>query len=256
MPRALDAALRAAIIAVTGERVQLAELFFSSGTTRLTTAAQSILWNGFTWEAVGGLFDPDGFREVANGNAPGCRVRLSGVDRSITALVLSDRARGRKASVYEAALNPTTGQIIGTPRRVFDGYMNEGFDIVEEPGDFGGGTVTIETRFADKISDLSQRRGVRMNVHSHQREIPGAVGDTFLQHVASIQGRRIYWGSDTPPPLYSPPPGSNPANQGGGLTTPVKPRPPATPKDPLGGGLTNGGKTPWGSDPKGPGWGS
>lgn len=198
MTRSLDAATETAIAAATGEKVKLVQLSFASAVTRMTTAGQDIVWDSQTWEAVGGHLDAEGYREVANGEAPGCRVRLSGVDQSIITLILANNYRGRKATVWEARLDPATGTVIDDPLIVFDGYMNEGFSITETRDEHGGGTVEIETRLADKISDLQQRRGVRTNLHSHQREIPGAEADTFFQHVAAIASRKIFWGTKTP----------------------------------------------------------
>lgn len=59
-PRALTAGNQTAIASESAEFVHLLELEFSSGTVRLTTGAQDLLWNSVTWEAVGGLLEMGG----------------------------------------------------------------------------------------------------------------------------------------------------------------------------------------------------
>lgn len=198
MTRALNAAMLADIALDSAEKTELIEMQFAAGTVRVTTASQDLSWNGFTWEAVGGHLAHEGFGESADPEDAGCRVELSGVDQTIVALILAGGYRGRKVVAYHAHFNPATGLVIANPIAMFDGHMNGGFTIDDDPGDYGDGSVKIATRFTERIGEVSRIRGVRTNVHSHQATIPGADVDEFFKHVPSLAGAKVYWGMKTP----------------------------------------------------------
>lgn len=228
MTRSIDSTLLATLTEQSGhDIVHFIELQFSGGTVRATTAPMDLVWNTFTWEALGGLLDVDGFAESFDMGGIGARLRLSGVDQSILAILLSQNFRGRRARVWYAKLTPADGTVTGTPLLMFDGLMNEGWSVRESRGDFGGGTVDLSTKLLARINDLIRVRGIRCNLHSHQQQpISGVSSDTFFQNTAQIPGRKIYWGQKTP---YLAPAGSGTPGSPGtynGIPTGNAPAPP------------------------------
>lgn len=254
MTRTLGGALATDLAQPAAEKTELIALDFADLSNNptpvyLTTAARDLTWDGKTWQAVGGHLDVDALGETTDNQGGGLRVRLSGVDQAILALILGARWRGRGATVYYAHLNPATGAVIDTPVQMFGGQMNGGFQIAESRGDFGGGAVDITTRLTSKLNELVRVRGVRCNVESHRATVPAAAtaGDTFFQHVAQLPMRKIYWGTKAPSDFaQSGPPNGDPrqtpptpwggprpdANPWGNPGIPSTPQPPAS--DPWG----------------------
>lgn len=216
MTRTIGAGLTTDIAAQSAERCQLIKLEFadlSNNATPVyfTTAAVDILWNSITWQAVGGTMDIDAMGESAEDPSNGLRIKLSGVNQTVLALILGARWRGRLATIYHAGFDRTTGLVLTDPVVMFSGPMNGGFEIGESRGDFGGGTVDISARFTSRLDELVKVRGVRTNVVSHQMTIPGAATDTFFQHVDNLVLRKTYWGMKTP---TQPPPVGGPSTDG------------------------------------------
>jgi hypothetical protein len=175
--RTLGAGIAADAAAATGERCQFIKLEFADSdnvptSVYLTTAAQDITWDGKPWEAVGGTLEIDAMGESSDGAANGLRIKLSGVDQSVLALILGSRWRGRNATIYHVALDQATGTVKADPVIMYTGPMNGGFQIGESRGDFGGGTVDISARLSSRLDDLVKVRGVRCNEASHNATIP------------------------------------------------------------------------------------
>jgi hypothetical protein len=182
-----------AVAAATAEFVHLVELEFSTGTVRLTTGAQDVDWAGETWQAVGGALDIGGVEETGDGKGQGVDVRLSGVDQSILAVLLSAQYRGRPVHIYRAHWSSVSGQLIGDPILLHRGLQLAPY-TVEEQQDRDGGTVTISTRLSGPLA-LSRLRGVMTSLVGHQHFYPG---DTFFRHSASLANEKVYWGTAVP----------------------------------------------------------
>lgn len=193
MPRTLTAGMQTAVAAVSSSIVHLVELQFSAGTVRFTTAAANISWNSQTWTAVGGNLSFTAVQETTDEQAQGVEFTLSGVDQSLISIVLGQHSRGRRMLLWRAHID-ANGAIIADPVKLFDGLMNEGFDIVET-GDRNAPTCEIKTRFVSRIALFRQARGFKTQLESHQAFHPT---DTFLQWVATLPSRKIYWGVPTP----------------------------------------------------------
>ena len=255
MTRSIGAGLLADITQPAAERCQLITMDFAdtsnvSTPVYLATAAQDISWDGKSWEAIGGL-EIDALGESADGAANGVRLKLSGVDQAILALIHGGRWRGRTARIYHAGFSQATGLVLADPIEFYSGPMTGGFQIGESRGEFGGGKVDITTRLTSWLDELVKHRGVHTNKESHQAVIPGATTDTFFQNVPALTGRRSFWGVREPPtgqPAINPPagpitqtqPGPSPSSPSGG--PPPGSIPP--PSSPTSGGGTN--SNPWG----------
>lgn len=245
MPRTIAAPMLADLGAVSAElNCFLLELDFEGSPQYLTNAGVHLDWNGHTWVAVGGNLTIGGTQERWE---PGSAMRLSlsGVDAALLALILQLQYRGRQAKVWWTHWDPTTGTVVSDPILLFTGNLNDAFDIQEHVSeDLGaedGGAIDITTRVTERTSDVGRLRGVRTNVHSHQASgIPNSSDDTFFQTVATLPGKRIFWGTDAPytgtiPPVPKTPPI--------GVGQPSSPRPGLPPQ------------LPWGTPTTGPGFG-
>lgn len=222
MTRTIGAGLSAELTQAAGERCQLVYLEFADGSNNptpvyLTNAAQDITWNGNTYQAVGGL-EIDAMGESADGAANGLRIKLSGVDQAILALIHGSRWRGRPARIYYAGFSQATGLVLSDPIEMYSGPMTGGFQIGESRGDFGGGKVDITSRLTSWIDELVKHRGVYTNEMSHRSVIPGATTDTFFHSVPSLMARRSFWGVKEPHTITSNP--STPTPPTGPLTPP------------------------------------
>ena len=193
MPRSLTAGMQTAVAAANSTIVHLVELQFSGGTIRFAMTAANISWNSQTWTAVGGNLSFDAVQETADERGQGVAFTFSGVDLALIAVILGENHRGRRMSLWRAHVD-NSGAIIADPVKLFDGLMNEGFEI-EETSSREPGTCTIKTRFVSRLAIFKQSRGFRTQLESHQAVHPG---DTFFQHVAAVSGRKIYWGIPTP----------------------------------------------------------
>lgn len=190
-PRSLDSDFLNAINSEAGaEFVHLIEIDFSGGPVRIQTGAADLLWNGITWQAVGGALTLEPLEETVDGGAQGVEMRLSGVDQTILSALLGESFRGRDAAVWRAHLDQETGEVVGTPLLLFRGPQLEPY-VVEEQRGRTGSTVRITTRLSSMMS-LRNTRGVRSNVTSHSHYY---TGDTFFQHTATLVNKKISWGS-------------------------------------------------------------
>jgi hypothetical protein len=171
--RTLGAGIATDINAASGERCQFIQFNFADiagapTPVYLTTAAKDIVWNAITWQATGHMMELDALGESADDPGNGLKVKLSGVDQTILALILGSTWRGRTATIWYAALDQSTGAVKADPVIMFSGPMNGGFEIGESRGDFGGGTVDIQARLTSRLDELVKIRGVKTNVQSHQ----------------------------------------------------------------------------------------
>jgi hypothetical protein len=178
----------------SAEFVHLIEMNFGAGPVRVNTGAQDLNWNGFTWQAVGGLMEIGGIEETNDGKGQGLDLKLSGVDQTILAVLLTSDYRGRTAKIYRAHLNTAAGTVIENPLLLFQGLQLSAFQVDESQDSRKGGTVTISTRLSGYFG-VERVRGIQTNVISHQHEY---AGETFFQHTASLATAKIYWGTALP----------------------------------------------------------
>jgi hypothetical protein len=180
--------------AITSDRaefVHLLEFQFASGTVRLTTGAQDLSWGGFQWEAVGGLLEMGGVEETSDSRAQGVDVKLSGVDQTVLAVLLTSQYRGRTVTIWRAHLDDTTGQFVGDPLLLFQGLQLSPYTVDEERSRTAG-TVRISTRLSGYFG-VERVRGIMTNLVSHQHYFSDidaaktAVTDAWDQQVYSQQ---------------------------------------------------------------------
>ncbi|HSB54646.1 MAG TPA: hypothetical protein VLD58_09830, partial [Gemmatimonadales bacterium] len=160
MPRSVDAAMLADLGAASAEACFLLELDFEGATQYLTNAGVTVStpagaedWNGHTWTAVGGAISCGGTGERWE---PGSAMRLglSAVDPSLLALILQLQYRGRRAKLWWAHWDRAAGTVLSKPLLLFSGNLNDAFDVSHQQNADGSGTMTIETRVSERVSDV------------------------------------------------------------------------------------------------------
>lgn len=177
------------------ERVFLIAMEFNEATLYLTTGARDLLWNSQVWTAVGGNLALGQLEESNDTKGQGIDLVLSGVDQAIVSILLEQGYRGRSVEVSQAFLHQQTGEVVGV-LELFVGSQLDPYEVDERVQRNSPGTVTIRTRARHRLS-TDEFRGIVANVHAHQRYAPG---DLFFQHVASLAGKRIFWGIPAPAP--------------------------------------------------------
>jgi hypothetical protein len=194
-PRPMSSEMQQAVTSVTGESVHLIEFEFSTGVLRMSTGAVDLDWASDTWRAVGGLLQFGGVHESADASDQSVEIRLSGVNQTVVAALLSSNWRGRSVTIWKAFFDPETGAIISTPLRLFRGKQLTQYVVQETRADHDRpGTVEITTRVMTELG-IDNRRGIISNVATHQRYYPG---DTFFQTAVSMANTKIYWGTPIP----------------------------------------------------------
>ena len=191
MTRTLTAGMVTEAQAAHAQLFHLFSFEFSGGTVRLTTAPHDVTFDGNTFQAMGGHLTFEGVQETADLSAQGMRVTLDGVDQTVIALILTQNYIGRKAHLWYAHMDVSTGALVTDPAEVFEGRMNEPFEIEEVRPEDGPGSVTIRTAIVSELVGFKQRRGVAASLSSHQHHY---ADDTFFQHIATQSSRQFWWG--------------------------------------------------------------
>lgn len=192
--RSLSSAAVAALQAAGDqERTFLIELDFSGGIQRFSTGTRDLDALGQIWSAVGGALLVGQVEESRDAKGAGVDLVLSGVDQSIANTLLTENFRGRTMKVWQALLDPVDGTVVDTIQ-LFDGLQLDNYEVKEVAQRGRPMTITIRTRGRHRLG-VAEYRGIRANLHSHQQLFDG---DTFFTHVASLSGRRIFWGVTSP----------------------------------------------------------
>ncbi|MDG6005557.1 MAG: hypothetical protein E3K29_06870 [Candidatus Brocadia sp.] len=152
----------------------------------ICTAAQNIVYDSKTWNGVGGNMAFDKVSSTSDLSSYGVNITLSGVDRSIIALVLQKKYVGRVCKMYLMQYKDD-GTIDGTPLLLFWGLINGGFRISEDlTNDVP--TCTVVARMTDRLGEIEVITGVQTNIASHQRISPG---DMFFRNVPGLRTKEI-----------------------------------------------------------------
>ena len=199
MSRTLGANMATAVAAVSGYAdVWLLVLTSSGGTTRITTAPQTVTWDGNPYTAVGGAIEFEPPQETSDPQAQSLRMTLSGVSQVIIADLLTNNMRGQDCTLYFGQIDPATGAIVTDPLEIFTGLLNDRWEIREEPGDgVSAGTVSVTTSAVSQLARYLVARATRSNVTSHNDMILRAGGtptDTFFSRVPMLVGKTVLWG--------------------------------------------------------------
>jgi hypothetical protein len=192
MTRAIEAGMLSSIAAQSGREIlHLISIDLETvGVLCLCTAPHDVVWDGHTWEGIGGAIGFESITEVEDKKAGQVGIKVSGVDQTVLSALLTYNARGRAVEIYLAHLGTETGAIISDPILMFQGFANDGFRVDERRSERGQGTVDISVRAVDRAYYMGRSRGIECNTASHQRYYSG---DTFFQHVPGLMNKTIEW---------------------------------------------------------------
>ena len=183
MTRAMDTNQAAALAADHIEGIAFVQLDFAT-TLRLSTLPYNFSWNGFTWIGAGNLGQISPVGENVDLQAQGVSLSLAGIDPSLISTALGEQYQGKPAQIWFCPLNTDTGQLIGTPIRIFGGRIDT-MDI--EVGE----TATITLTAEGKLIDFFRPRVSRYTDAEQQLRYPGDLG---LQYINSLIEVNVVWG--------------------------------------------------------------
>lgn len=189
--RGLTVAMQTAIAREASPTAYLFALTFTGGILRYSTLAHDLSWSGYTWVGIGGVLEFTQVEESTDLAAARTQLKISGVDQTILAAVLTDGAiAGRTVELYLASFDPTTGALVDAPFKFFRGLFS-GWEIRESPpSPASAGTVEITAHCVSRVADLDQQRGIQTNLASHGALYPG---DQFFGYVDQLAKRKIVW---------------------------------------------------------------
>lgn len=183
MARGLSAGAIASVTSETPARTVAIELDFPSGFVRMNGSPADIILGGNTFLGVGGLGAITAIEESAELRSYDLSVQLSGVPRDSIAIALAEAYQGRRGSVWEVPLDPTTYQPIADPILFFRGRMDQ-LDIRV------GDTATVSVRLQNRLADWERPKLRRYTDEDQRRAHPGDLG---LRYVASTVDKQLLW---------------------------------------------------------------
>ena len=186
MPRSLDP-LFAAALQTNFYPFFALEITFVSQSFYLWSGAYPITFNGQTWQGTADLGKIASVSESGNVEAQGTSVTLSGINPAILQECLDDVRIGAPATTYFGAINPTTGQPLGSPCILFAGLVDAP-QVRMSPGGDCSITVAIESHMI-RLSSGSQRH---MTQADQRLRFPT---DTMMNRVESCSDLALRWGS-------------------------------------------------------------
>ena len=110
---------------------------------------------------------------------------LNGADPTVRALIPGYQMRFRPASIYLTFLDPSTGNLIGSPSRMFKGYVNAAPAVTESEG----GTVTVSVDIVSHLRDLTTTPNLYKSAQSRE-----ALGDGFRKYGTLVDISDDPWG--------------------------------------------------------------
>jgi hypothetical protein len=179
MSRTLPAGMAAALAQSSVTLFYAVEMLFDSGTIRLWTGYGDKTIDLQKYTGAGTLLNIDGIAEVADLNASGITISLSGISSSVISLALQENYQGRVAKVY-FGVEGVSGVV-----EVFSGFMD--VMTIEHSGETMRVTLSVES----KLVTLQRPNTRRYTSANHKIRYPS---DTFFDHVTKLQDKEIVWG--------------------------------------------------------------
>lgn len=162
----------------------LVTLYFDSATSYVWTGVGPLEYGGNTYLGVGSFGTVDKIEESQFVKAVGTTLQLSGIPANLLSVALSENYQGRRAEIFFAVLDTTTGAVIADPFRIFAGNM----DVMEiqDTGETGTITVTVE----NELIDLFKPRLRYYTPEDQKTEFPD---DKGLDFIAKLQDYEVVW---------------------------------------------------------------
>ncbi|WP_307138286.1 hypothetical protein [Pseudoroseomonas cervicalis] len=175
-----------AISAATSEvvaRVLAVDLDFPSAHVRLSGSSTSIFVGGEEFLGVGQLGSITAVEESVELKSYGIQLRLSGIPRDAMLSALSEAYQGRRATVWEVLLNPSTMQAIADPIVTFRGRMDQ------MNGTFGREAV-VSLSLENRLRDWERPRLSRYTTEDQRRTFPDDLG---FAYVSTTTEKEVTW---------------------------------------------------------------
>lgn len=183
MTRNLTSAVAGAVQGEQVARTVAVALDFPSGIARFNSSPTDITFGGATYLGVGILGSVSVTEESAELRAYGLTITLSGIPRDAFALALLQGYQGRRGSVWEVPLNPTTFAVLANPVLIFRGRM----DTMQ----IGlGANAAVTVALENRLTDWDRPRMSRYTDEDQQAAQPG---DTGFRFVSAMAEREIIW---------------------------------------------------------------
>ncbi|MCP4545952.1 MAG: hypothetical protein GY835_05740 [bacterium] len=166
--------------------VHLVEIVFQEAIVRLTDAVSSITFRDQVYYAFGHSLEFTGIEEVRNPEISKLTLALSGVDRSMVALVLSLNYIDRPVTIYRLFLD-NNGAAIGDCSPLFRGRTDSP-SILEDPD---AGTCTVAFSVSSVWGATGRHPGRHTNDEEQQIYFPGDKGFEFTSQLVETT---FMWG--------------------------------------------------------------
>ena len=183
MTRGLTTAVANAVSAETVLRTSAVELDFASGVLRAAGSPCDISFGGSTYLGVGALGGISGVQESPELRSYGLTLTLAGVPRDAVAIAMGEHYQGRRATVWEVVLNPSTYLPLADPICVFRGRMDQ---MVVHLGE----TATIQLSMTNRLADWERPRLRRYTDEDQRRDFPSDDGFRFVPATAQ---KELVW---------------------------------------------------------------
>lgn len=183
MARDISAAAIAAAAAPVVRPFMLLAMDFSSGFVRVNSTDRDLVWDGDTYQGVGGLGRVGAADEGAELQAYGISFELSGIRPEYIAIALGEHYQGRAVTLYQGFLDADY-LIVVDPFIIFRGRMDQ---MQASLGATGTIAVTAESRLIDW-----ERPRIRRFTDADQQA--AFAGDRGLEFVTQMASRELIWG--------------------------------------------------------------
>lgn len=190
---AMDATLKAALQGAAPTTFTAVSISISGGATIRLVSGGVITFGGNTYTAedatYGTLGDVETISDGADGQATRCTITLLPPTPSAIAALTAATVQGSSVSVYQGAVNPTTGASIGTVETLFSGELDfprlivspDRYAIIFECGTEEG--RLLEVNDERKLSDAF-----------HKACWPGELGLSYVTRLPQT----VYWRMNKP----------------------------------------------------------
>ena len=182
MSRSIDSSVVTELAKDSMKMCHMIEIHLSS-TSYLTDVGQDITHGGNTYAASSHFLDISTVKEDSEVRVGTSKLKLSGVEQSFIAALLSSGYVARQLIVYRAYLDSSNG-IIGTPVLIYDGRISE-FDIIDT-----NDTSTVELGVSSHWSDFEKKSGRHTNSNSQSLFFSSDKGFDFAANVV----KDLKWG--------------------------------------------------------------
>lgn len=183
MTRGLTMAVSNALAAETVVRSCAVELDFASGVLRAAGSPCDIAFGGNTYLGVGSLGGISSVQESTELRSYGLTLSLAGIPRDAVAIAMGEHYQGRRGTVWEVVLDPSTYLPLADPICVFRGRMDQ---MVVHLGE----TATIQLTMTNRLADWERPRLRRYTDEDQRRDYPSDDGFRFVPSTAE---KELVW---------------------------------------------------------------